>query len=481
MSAVLHNANLKEVMNDIIGIVNDQGGQSVMSSPVLAIGSSSKAKVLNSAFTVVRDGVVSTIASAETAFTATTHDLAALTGAVYLIYLDANNAIKISKGTATTGGTGATCPATPTGGLKIGEVKIVCANAATFTGATTELDAADLTVTYTNKTDVVNTIANYSAKHWLHHQNLEALLTAIFSALRNSGDKVLLSKPGLAIGTVSAAKIKHATFYVSLDGVITAIPGAEVALTATAHDLVDGTGAVYNVYLDGTTVTILKGTATAGGTGAVCPATPSGKLKLGELKVVTSGAAFVGATTELSAATVTDTYTDVTDVNGSINMSSYYSQNYEYSKEFKALLDDLEAVMDSSINSKLMSNPTLVIGSSSKAKVKNSAFNVMRSGTISTVASTETVFTATDHDIADGSEAIFNVYLSATNVITLLKGDDAAVGSAVCPDTPANGFKIGEVKISADGAIFNASTDDLDASHLTVTYSNKTDVVELIA
>jgi hypothetical protein len=480
MSAVMHNANLKEVVNDIIELANAQGGQAIMSSPALAIGSVSKAKVLNGAFTVVRDGVISTIAGGETAFTATTHDLLALTGAVYLIYLDSANAIKILKGTATTGGTGAVCPATPAGGLKIGEVKIVCANEAIFDATTTELDAQDLTVSYTNKTDVANTIANYTAKHWLHHQNLETLLTAIFAALRNSGDSILLSKPTLAIGTSDAKKIKHADLIVSVDGVITTVAGGEVALTATTHDLADGKGAVYNVYLDGSTVKILIGAKTDGGVGAVCPATPSGKLKLGELKVVTAGAGFTANTTALSAATVTDTYADVTDVNGSFNMSSYYSQNYEYSKEFKALLDDLEVVVDKMINNRVMSNPTWVIGTSSKKKIKNSAFNVMRDGVMSTIGSTETAFTATTDDIADGKEAVYNVYLSDANAITILKGTEAAVGSAVCPATPTGGLKVGEIKISADGAIFNASTDDLDASHLTVTYINKVDTLDLI-
>jgi len=113
---VMYNANLKQVINDVITQMNNHGGIAIVGSPALAIGSVSATKIKNGEFVVVRNGVVSTIASAETAFTATTDDLAKSTGAVYNVYLDATNTIKILKGTATTGGTGAVCPTTPAGG-----------------------------------------------------------------------------------------------------------------------------------------------------------------------------------------------------------------------------------------------------------------------------------------------------------------------------------------------------------------------------
>lgn len=480
---VMYNDNLKTILNDIIEQANNQGGLAIMGSPALAIGSSSKAEVLNGAFTVVRDGVISTIAGGETAFTATTHDLVALSGAVYLVYLDADNAIKILKGTPTVGGVGAVCPATPDGGLKIGEVKIVCANAAVFTAATTELDADDVTTTYANKTEVPIDFSDYSAKHWLHHKNLKDLLEDLADIVENSGKARLISNPNLAIGTIDAKKIKHDAFSVITDGVITTITGGEVAFTASTHDLVDGYGAVYNVYLDGSTVKILKGTATSGGTGAVCPATPAGKLKLGEVKLVTVGAVFTGNTTELSASTVTDTYTNATDVVGisDFNIANYGLEDYKYSKNFYDLLNDLEEDINRVSNDKVLSNPTLVIGTSSKKKVKSSTFTVMRDGVISSITGAEVAFTAATDDIADGYGAIYNIYLAANNTITILKGTATALGTgAVAPATPSGGMKIGEVKVVADGAKFDATTDDLDADHLTVTYSNKIDVFDEI-
>ena len=481
---VMYNANLKEVINDIIAQVNNQGGIAIVGSPALAIGSSSKAKVLNGAFTVVRDGAISTIASAETAFTATTHDLADGAGAVYLVYLDSTNTIKILKGTATTGGTGAVCPTTPAGGLKIGEVKIVTSGAI-FDASTTELDAVTLTVTYTNKTDVPIALTDYVDKNWLYQDNLQGLLTDMIEIVANKDVPRLVSNPNLAIGTSSKAKIKHDAFTYVLNGAYTTITGGEVAFTATTHDLVDGTGAVYNVYLDGTTVKILKGTATSGGTGAVCPATPAGKLKLGEVKIVTSGALFDASTTELDAGTVTDTYTNKTDLvaTADFSLSSFGQEDYMYSANFKALLDDIEEDLNVVNNDKILGNPTLAIGSSSKKKIKNSAFDVMRDGVISTIAGGETAFTATTDDLAKSTGAVYNVYLDATNTIKILKGTATAGGiGAVCPATPSGGMKIGEVKIvvSAD-AIFNATTDDLDSAHITDTYTNKLDVFEAIA
>ena len=477
---VMHNANLKEVINDVITQMNNQGGVAIVGTPALAIGSSSKKKVKNGAFTVVRDGVVSTIASTETDFTATTDDLAKSTGAVYNVYLDATNTIKILKGTATAGGTGAVCPTTPAGGLKIGEVKIVTSGAAIFDASTTELDAATLTVTYTNKTDVPIALTDYSDKHWLYHDNLQGLLTDMIEIVANKDVPRLVSNPNLAIGTSSKAKIKHDAFTYVLNGAYTTITGGEVAFTATTHDITDGHFKNYNVYLDGSTVKILGSAEDA-----VCPATPAGKLKLGEVKIVTSGALFDATTTDLDAATVTDTYTNKTDLvaTADFSLSSFGQEDYMYSANFKALLDDIEEDLNVVNNDKILGNPTLAIGSSSKKKVKNSAFSVMRDGVISLIASTETAFTETTDDLAKSTGAVYNVYLDATNTIKILKGTATAGGiGAVCPATPSGGMKIGEVKIVVNAdAIFNATTDDLDSAHITDTYTNKLDVFEAIA
>ena len=476
---VMYNANLKQVINDVITQMNNHGGIAIVGSPALAIGSVSATKIKNGEFVVVRNGVVSTIASAETAFTATTDDLAKSTGAVYNVYLDATNTIKILKGTATTGGTGAVCPTTPAGGLKIGEVKIVTSGAV-FDATTTELSAATITDTYTNKTDVPIALTDYSDKHWLYQDNLQGLLTDMIEIVANKDVPRLVSNPNLAIGTSSKKKIKHDTFSYILNGVITTIAGGEVAFTATTHDITDGHFKNFNVYLDGSTVKILGSALDA-----VCPATPAGKLKLGEVKIATAGAAFVAGTTDLDAVTVTDTYTNKTDLvaTADFSLSSFGQEDYMYSANFKALLDDIEEDLNVVNNDKILGNPTLAIGSSSKKKIKNSAFSVMRDGVISLIASTETDFTATTHDLAKSTGAVYNVYLDATNTIKILKGTATAGGTgAVCPATPSGGMKIGEVKIVVNAdAIFNATTDDLDSAHITDTYTNKLDVFEAIA
>ncbi|MDD4381732.1 MAG: hypothetical protein PHE21_00070 [Candidatus Dojkabacteria bacterium] len=480
---VMHNANLKQVINDVITQMNNHGGIAIVGSPALAIGSSSKAKILNGAFTVVRDGVVSTIDSAETAFTATTHDIADGKEAIFLVYLNGSNAITLLKGDDASADE-AVCPDTPSGGLKIGEVKI-SVTGAIFNATTDDLDAAHVTDTYTNKTDVPIALTDYSDKNWLYHDNLQGVITDMIEIVANKDVPRLVSNPNLAIGTSSKAKIKHDAFTYVLNGAYTTITGGEVAFTATTHDITDGEGAVFLVYLDGSTVKLSKGTATTGGTGAVCPATPAGKLKLGEVKIVTSGALFDASTTLLDAGTVTDTYTNKTDLvaTADFSLSSFGQEDYMYSANFKALLDDIEEDLNVVNNDKILGNPTLVIGSSSKKKVKNSAFSVMRDGVISLIASTETDFTATTDDLAISTGAIYNVYLDATNTIKILKGTATAGGTgAVCPATPSGGMKIGEVKIVVNAdAIFNATTDDLDSAHITDTYTNKLDVFEAIA
>lgn len=478
---VMYNDNLKTILNDIIEQANNQGGLAIMGTPELAIGTTSAADVKTSAFTVVRDGVISTIAGAETAFTATTDDLVDGAGAVYLVYLDSANAIKILKGTATTGGTNAVCPDVPAGGLKLGEVKVVTSGAA-FDASTTLLSAETVTDTYTTKTEVPIDFSDYSAKHWLHHKNLKDLLEDLADIVQNDGEARLISNPNLAIGTSDTKKIKHDAFSIVKDGVITTIATGEVAFTATTHDLADGKGAVYNVYLDGSTVKILKGTATSGGTGAVCPATPAGKLKLGEVKLVTVGAAFTGNTTALNAATVTDTYTNATDVAdiSDFTISNYGLEDYKYSKNFYDLLNDLEEDINRVNNDKVLTNPTLVIGTSSAAKIKHSTFTVMRDGVISSITGAEVAFTATTDDIAAGYGAVYNIYLDANNAVKILKGTATALGTgAVAPATPAGGMKIGEVKVVTT-ALFDATTTLLSAATVTDTYSNKIDVFEEI-
>jgi hypothetical protein len=483
---VMFNANLKEVLNDVIGQMNRNSGSYILGSPTVAIGTSSAAKVKTSAFAVVRDGVISTIAGAETAFTATIHDIADGNEAIFNVYLDSSNAIKLLKGeeVATAVPAVSVCPDTPSGGLKIGEVKVATA-AAAFDATTTLLSAGTVTDTYTTKTDDDTLdISDYSAKNWLYHDHLGDLIEDLVDVLADDGTEVLISNPNLAIGTSSAAKIKHDAFYTIKDGVIKTVATGEVAFTATTHDIEDHKEAIYLVYLDDATVKISKGASvlTSAG-GAVCPTTPAGCVKLGEVKIATEGAAFDATTTELSAGTVTDTYTNKTDAIAAadFDVSSYDLEDYEYSDNFYDLLDDLEEDLNTRKDDRILGNPTLVIGSSAPEKVKNSAFSVCRSGVISLIAGTETDFTATTDDLADGYGAVYLVYLDSSNVIKILKGTSTAEGvGAVCPATPAGGMKIGEVKLVADGDTFDATTDSLADTWITDTYTNKIDVFEEI-
>jgi hypothetical protein len=152
----LHNANLKTILNDMIGKYNNR---ILTAGAALAIGDTAKTAVANGAFTVYRDGVVSTIGAdtTGTAFTATTHDIADGYGAIFLFYLDAANAMKILKGTATLAGTDAVEPDVPAGGMKVGTVKIVTVGAA-FDATTTALDAETVTDTYTSAGPVIDLV-----------------------------------------------------------------------------------------------------------------------------------------------------------------------------------------------------------------------------------------------------------------------------------------------------------------------------------
>jgi hypothetical protein len=142
--------------------------------------------------------------------------------------------------------------------------------------------------------------------------------------------------------------------------------------------------------------------------------------------------------------------------------------------QFNALRADVEAIRS---GDGLITAPTLAIGTSSAADVKNSAFDIRVNGLVETVAGGETAFTDTTHDIADpdtaGREAVFVLSVAQGGTITITKGSDAALGAGVAPATPAGEVKMGEVLVAHDGsAIFNANTDLLSAAHITDTYTD---------
>ena len=127
----------------------------------------------------------------------------------------------------------------------------------------------------------------------------------------------------------------------------------------------------------------------------------------------------------------------------------------------------------------LLLAPTLAIGTSSAAEVKNSAFEIRVNGVTELVAAGETGFTATTDDIADpdasGREIVYVLSVAAGGTITITPGTIAALAAGVAPSTPAGEVKMGEVLVAHDGsAIFNATTDLLSAAHITDTYTDAT-------
>ena len=138
--------------------------------------------------------------------------------------------------------------------------------------------------------------------------------------------------------------------------------------------------------------------------------------------------------------------------------------------QFNALVDMVDLAI---AGTGCLSDPALAIGST-KAQVANGAFNYQIAGMryAKAAVAAGTAFTATTHDIADGSARAFTLSIDAAGTITITPGTAAVGTTATAPATPAGEAKMGEVLIAADGAIFDATTDDLDASHLTVTYTD---------
>ena len=123
---------------------------------VLAIGTTSAAEIkVTNAVDYVAAGVLGTLAAAEYAFTATTHDITADAGtvqeAVYLLSVDGAGSVTVTKGTTATGAGNAVVPATPTDEAPLGYLRLAVAAGATDFDATSDLlSAGHLTDTYVN-------------------------------------------------------------------------------------------------------------------------------------------------------------------------------------------------------------------------------------------------------------------------------------------------------------------------------------------
>lgn len=121
----------------------------------------------------------------------------------------------------------------------------------------------------------------------------------------------------------------------------------------------------------------------------------------------------------------------------------------------------------------------LAIGSSSKKAIKI-ASDVYGSinGTLFKVAAAEVAFTATAHDVVDTYSRLFFLTCDSAGTVTIRASDPALTSGGVAaitiPTIPENCAVIGAVLISSSGALFDATTTDLDAVTVTVAYINIT-------
>jgi hypothetical protein len=144
---------------------------------------------------------------------------------------------------------------------------------------------------------------------------------------------------------------------------------------------------------------------------------------------------------------------------------------------------DQGALISSLINAQLyrcLSAPGLVIGSVSAKTLKITNTTVyLHNGIFKSMATQVPVFTATTHDIAPHAtlvqEAVYLVCNGATasDICTVHMGAiSSGAGTALFPDVPAGKTPIGAVRIAvaAGATLFDATTDDLSAGHITDTY-----------
>lgn len=157
----------------------------------------------------------------------------------------------------------------------------------------------------------MNKLSSHAA---LHEQDLMTMFDAVNTSLQNRA----LTSAGLAIGTssTSAVKVVNTVTYLS-GGVFKSKSSAEVAFTATTHDIpANGTKAQeakYLVCVDGSGTLSLTMGAIADSGASVLPEIPTGLTPIGYVKVsVAAGSTpFDASTDALSAAHLTVTYVNL--------------------------------------------------------------------------------------------------------------------------------------------------------------------------
>ena len=175
-----------------------------------------------------------------------------------------------------------------------------------------------------------------------------------------------------------------------------------------------------------------------------------------------------------------------------INRISKPLKNLDFGGKFKALIDVVNGLHEVLLNH-ANTAPGLVIGSSDSAKVKiATTVTYVVNGIFKSKTTAEVAFTATSHDIAFHAtlvkEAVFTLSLKADLSAVLTMGAIAVgAGNAVQPAAPAGQCVIGAVRIAVAGGAtpFDATSDALNAGHLTTTYYDQcmrpADIGSLIA
>jgi len=136
------------------------------------------------------------------------------------------------------------------------------------------------------------------------------------------------------------------------------------------------------------------------------------------------------------------------------------------------------------INNHVLSKAGLDIGTGSNTRVKvvNNCDYTLNGVVYRIPATQEEAFSgAGGDDIADGYTNIFNMSVDNALATTLTIGTVAAAGATpTVAATPSGELCIGTIQITAVGAIFNASTDALNAGHLTVVYIDRDGYVAVL-
>lgn len=148
----------------------------------------------------------------------------------------------------------------------------------------------------------------------------------------------------------------------------------------------------------------------------------------------------------------------------------------QYALFDKRLMDQFD-YLASGIKNRFIGNPTLAIGTVSKKEIKFSTAVYLNDGVFYSLTGAEVAFTATTHDITANAtsvqEAVYLLSVDSAGTVTVTMGDvSTGAGTALIPEVPSGDTPMGYLRlaVAAGSTDFNATTDDLDAAHLTDTY-----------